>query len=83
DGSDMPARVKARTPSLCNWATISDVAIGHKLADMPMLLVGIDPCFSCNDRSVTVTQPSGQREHWTWEQVRRFGIEYYQRQGGQ
>ncbi|NTW43584.1 MAG: NADH dehydrogenase subunit, partial [Anaerolineaceae bacterium] len=42
NGTESPERVKVRTPSLCNWATISDLAVGHKLADMPMLLVGID-----------------------------------------
>ncbi|MAT41997.1 MAG: NADH dehydrogenase subunit [Anaerolineaceae bacterium] len=77
DGSDMPARVKARTPSLCNWATISDVAIGHKLADMPMLLVGIDPCFSCNDRLVQVNRPNQTDLNWSWDDLRRYGIEYY------
>ncbi len=77
DGSDMPARVKARTPSLCNWATISDVAVGLKLADMPMLLVGIDPCFSCNDRLVQVNCPNQPELNWTWDDLRRYGIEYY------
>lgn len=77
DGSDMPARVKARTPSLCNWATISDVAVGHKLADMPMLLVGIDPCFSCNDRLVQVNSLHQGEQTWSWDDLRRHGIEYY------
>jgi len=77
DGSENPARVKVRTPSLCNWATISDVAVGHKLADMPMLLVGIDPCFSCNDRMVEVNQPGLDNQTWTWDDLRRYGIEYY------
>jgi len=50
NGSDKPERIKVRTPSLCNWGSVISMAVGHKLADMPMLLVGIDPCFSCNDR---------------------------------
>ena len=77
DGSDKPARVKVRTPSLCNWATISDVAVGHKLADIPMLLVGIDPCFSCNDRLVQVNRSAQNVETWSWDDLRRHGIEYY------
>jgi NADH-quinone oxidoreductase subunit D len=80
-GGDKPDRIKVRTPSLYNWGTIMSVAIGHKLADMPMLLVGIDPCFSCNDRLVTVnrTHPSRgtETQTWTWEELRRYGIEYY------
>lgn len=76
NGSDMPERIKIRTPSLCNWGTISSVAIGHKLADMPMLLVGIDPCFSCNDRLITVKQEATSQTMY-WEDLRKYGIEYY------
>ncbi len=75
-GGDTPDRVKIRTPSLCNWSTVSSVAVGHKLADMPMLLVGIDPCFSCNDRLVTVNQNSNSQT-LSWEDLRKYGIEYY------
>jgi NADH-quinone oxidoreductase subunit D len=82
-GSDKPERIKARTPSLCNWGTVTSVAVGHKLADMPMLLAGIDPCFSCNDRMITVvpqgrqTSQDGGVKAWTWEELRQYGIGYY------
>jgi len=76
NGSDKPERIKVRTPSLCNWSSVINFAVGHKLADMPMILVGIDPCFSCNDRLVTVRRGSAA-QHWTWEDLRRYGIEYY------
>jgi NADH-quinone oxidoreductase subunit D len=77
NGSDMPDRVKIRTPSLCNWSSITNYAVGHKLADMPMLLAGIDPCFSCNDRSVTINRGGKLQTDWTWEQLRQHGIAYY------
>ncbi len=77
NGTEMPDRVKVRTPSLCNWGTITDVAIGHKLADMPMLLVGIDPCFSCNDRMVQVHSNTKPTHLMNWEELRKYGIEYY------
>jgi ech hydrogenase subunit E len=50
NGSEKPERVKVRTPSICNFAVVTGTAIGHQLADMPMILAGMDPCFSCNDR---------------------------------
>ena len=56
NGSDRPERIKVRTPSLCNWASVIQVAVGQKLADMPMILSGIDPCFSCNDRMVSINR---------------------------
>jgi NADH-quinone oxidoreductase subunit D len=78
NGTESPDRVKIRTASLCNWGTIvSSVAKGHKLADMPMILAGIDPCFSCNDRMVYINKGSGNPEIWTWEQLRKYGIAYY------
>jgi NADH-quinone oxidoreductase subunit D len=77
NGTEMPDRVKVRTPSLCNWGTITDVAVGHKLADMPMLLAGIDPCFSCNDRMVQVHSTSKPTQLMNWDDLRNYGIEYY------
>ncbi len=58
-GGPMPDRVKVRTPSLANWAYVLSVAVGLKLADIPMVVVGIDPCFSCNDRMFTVHRSGG------------------------
>lgn len=81
NGSDKPERLKIRTPSLCNWASVMQLAVGYKLADMPMMLAGIDPCFSCNDRLFSIKQArsAGESQVWTWETLRRYGIEYYQR----
>ena len=74
-GGENPTRVKVRTPSLCNFSSVMHVAVGHQLADMPMLLAGIDPCFSCNDRMIVVND----RSLMTWEQLRLYGIECYQK----
>ena len=49
-GGEKPERVKVRTPSINNFALVTGTAVGHQLADMPMILAGMDPCFSCNDR---------------------------------
>ena len=52
NGSDKPERLKVRTPTICNMTSVIKLAVGHQLADVPMILAGIDPCFSCNDRTV-------------------------------
>jgi NADH-quinone oxidoreductase subunit D len=81
-GGEKPDRMKIRTPSLCNWASVMQLAVGHKLADMPMMLVGIDPCFSCNDRAFTVRRKrlhGEENQVWTWEDLRQYGIAYYQK----
>jgi NADH-quinone oxidoreductase subunit D len=59
-------------------ATVMNLAVGHQLADIPMLLVGVDPCFSCNDRGVLLKSANDNRRVWTWEQLRQYGIEHYQ-----
>ncbi|MBN2048599.1 MAG: nickel-dependent hydrogenase large subunit [Anaerolineaceae bacterium] len=76
DGTDKPQRIKVRTPTLPNWGSVLTMAAGLRLADVPMLLVGIDPCFSCNDRMIMI-DGKGKEEFWTWNQLREYGIEYY------
>lgn len=77
NGTDKPERVKVRTPSLCNWAPVQQIAVGHELADVPMLISGIDPCFSCNDRMVTILRKQETAQTWSWEDLRLYGIQYY------
>jgi ech hydrogenase subunit E len=76
-GGEQPDRVKVRTPTLPNMASVLELAIGRQLADIPMILAGIDPCFSCNDRMITLRDPAGERRTWTWDQFRLPGIEAY------
>jgi NADH-quinone oxidoreductase subunit D len=77
-GGENPVRVHVRTPSLCNWVSVLEKAVGRQLADVPMLIAGMDPCFSCNDRVVSVKHSNGQKA-WSWKQLREYGIEYYKR----
>ena len=76
EGGERPARIHVRTPSLCNWVSVLEKAVGRQLADVPMLIAGMDPCFSCNDRLVTVSGSAGRRT-WSWSELREHGIEYY------
>jgi len=79
-GGEQPDRVKVRTPTLCNMGSVLTQAVGHNLADVPMILVGIDPCFSCNDRAVTIRRAGrAEGQPWSWADLRRYGIEYYKR----
>ena len=80
NGSELPERIKVRTPTLCNMASVLTLTVGHHLADVPMILVGIDPCFSCNDRGVTLRRAAGA-DYWDWERLRQFGIDYYAGKG--
>jgi ech hydrogenase subunit E len=79
NGTDMPERVKVRTPTLANWGSVITTVVGHKLADVPMILSGIDPCFSCSDRMVSVIRNDRPADVWSWEALRQYGIRYYQK----
>ncbi|MEJ2706806.1 MAG: nickel-dependent hydrogenase large subunit [Anaerolineales bacterium] len=76
NGSDTPERVKVRTPTICNMTSVIKLAVGHQLADIPLILAGIDPCFSCNDRSVLIRRPDGE-QLWDWDTLRQYGNRFY------
>jgi ech hydrogenase subunit E len=75
NGTDKPERIKVRTPTLCNMASVATLVVGSHLADVPMILVGVDPCFSCNDRSIVIRPRDSDPELWTWENLRQYGNE--------
>ncbi len=80
-GSTKPDRVKIRTPTMANLLTAKEMLKGHTLADVPVVLTGMDPCFGCMDR-MTVLDP-GKGKEWTvsGEELRTYGIEYYRKRG--
>lgn len=74
NGSDTPERIKVRTPTICNMTSVIKLAVGHQLADIPMILAGIDPCFSCNDRSIVIRHLHAENEVWDWSNFMKFGF---------
>ena len=39
-----------RTPTLANLLAAAKLFEGNTIADIPAILVSIDPCFACTDR---------------------------------
>jgi Ni,Fe-hydrogenase III large subunit len=50
DGTDIPVRVKVRTPTFANIPTVMPMLRGAVLADVPLIQGSLDPCYSCTDR---------------------------------
>ncbi len=50
DGSDKPARIKIRTPSLTALITLPDQLRGINTADAAVVMAGVDLCIACADR---------------------------------
>lgn len=80
NGTDMPDRVRVRAPSEANWHGMSYMLEGFQLADVPIIIAAIDPCYSCTDRAIRLDDGGGERLA-SWEQVRLFGIKQYQKLG--
>ncbi len=50
DGSDKPARIKIRTPTLPALSLVREQLRDINVADVPAVLSGIDLCIACADR---------------------------------
>lgn len=82
NGTDKPERVKVRAPTLANLAAITHMIEGGYLADVPIVIAAIDPCFSCTDRMVKVKDASsGSERMFDWEGLRTYSIDWYRKQG--
>jgi Ni,Fe-hydrogenase III large subunit len=78
-GGNAPDRVKIRTPTMANLLTATEMLKGHTLADVPVVLTGMDPCFGCMDRVSVLDVDKSKEWSVSGEELREYGIEYYRR----
>jgi ech hydrogenase subunit E len=50
DGGKFLKRMRVRTPTFANIPALVKLLPGHELADVPVLVLTIDPCISCTER---------------------------------
>ncbi|MFA5095995.1 MAG: nickel-dependent hydrogenase large subunit [Candidatus Omnitrophota bacterium] len=82
NGTEKPERVKVRAPTLANLQAVKHMLKDRYLADMPIVIAAIDPCFSCTDRMIAVGYvDSNKAEVINWEALRSYGIEWYRGKG--
>jgi NADH-quinone oxidoreductase subunit D len=81
NGTDKPERVKVRAPTLANTAAVAKMMERNYLADVPIIIAAIDPCFSCTDRAIRVVRDGGEAEVTSWKALRQAGIEHWRRRG--
>jgi membrane-bound hydrogenase subunit alpha len=82
NGTEKPERVKVRAPTLANLQAVSHMLQDGYLADMPIVIAAIDPCFSCTDRSVQLNRlDTGGTDLADWGTLRRRGIEFHRERG--
>ncbi|HKZ39900.1 MAG TPA: nickel-dependent hydrogenase large subunit, partial [Candidatus Hodarchaeales archaeon] len=82
--TDKPERLKIRTPTLANMQAMSEMLHGQYVADIPVIIAGIDPCISCMDRVtiVDIEKPPSDRLMIRGEHLRQYGIQWYRDQFG-
>jgi NADH-quinone oxidoreductase subunit D len=71
NGTTKPERYKVRSPTLGNIPALCKTLMGSHLADVPIILAGIDPCFSCMDRMVFTDIKSNNNWVWTMQELKR------------
>jgi len=82
NGTEKPDRVKIRPPTLANIQAVSSMLKDSYLADLPIVIAAIDPCFSCTDRSIALNNPHKNRRNiLPWEELRLSGITWYRKRG--
>jgi Ni,Fe-hydrogenase III large subunit len=70
--NNRPRRWRVRAPTYQNLQGIPAMIQGQMLADMPISLGSIDPCFSCTDRLETVDVSSGAARVWSEKELREL-----------
>jgi len=82
NGTEKPERVKIRAPTLANLSSVTKMMEDNYLADVPIIIAAIDPCFSCTDRALAL-KDSGKNgvRAMEWGALRKYGIEWYQKRG--
>jgi membrane-bound hydrogenase subunit alpha len=83
NGTDKPERVRVRAPTMANLEAATESVIGAFVADIPIAIASIDPCFSCTDRMAIVLRDPKQGTRVTdWEELRRYGVDWYAKNKG-
>ncbi len=83
NGTDKPERVKIRAPTLANLQSVAKMLENNNLADVPITVAAIDPCFSCTDRLLQVKDDGkrGKGRNLRWGELRAYSLEWYRRRG--
>ncbi len=82
NGSDKPERVKLRAPTLANVKAMLKMIENYNLADLPIIVAAIDPCFSCTDRTILIEKrDTGNSKIMDWKSLRQYSIDWYKKRG--
>jgi NADH-quinone oxidoreductase subunit D len=82
NGTEKPERVKVRAPTLANIQAVKHMLRERYLADMPIVIAAIDPCFSCTDRMIALKHAGSRKKQvLSWQELRQHGIDWHKKRG--
>lgn len=82
NGTEKPERVKMRAPTLANIQAVKHMLKDRFLADMPIVIAAIDPCFSCTDRQIAIDDLDHHDNRIiSWEALNKYSIEWHRQKG--
>ena len=76
NGTNMPYRHKIRAPTYSNLLSLIERLKGGFIADIPIVLAGIDPCFSCTDRMAFFDEGKDKSWSWTDRDLHKYSVDY-------
>lgn len=80
NGTDMPDRIRVRAPTEANWHGMRHMLEDEYLADVPITIAAIDPCYSCTDRAIIINSGDGTKVT-DWQKLRLYSIDWYKKRG--
>ncbi len=72
NNTDRPYRIKIRTPTFANIQLLPYMLKNQHLADVPIVLASIDPCFSCCERITLIDINENSKHEIKMDDLRRM-----------
>lgn len=79
NGTDKPTRLKIRAPTLANLLPLCKMLIDMNIADIPVVIAGVDLCIACADRLAFINVRKKKRWTWTKDEIQRYSTKWYQK----
>ncbi|MEM3518802.1 MAG: nickel-dependent hydrogenase large subunit [Candidatus Hadarchaeales archaeon] len=72
NGTERPERVRIRTPTYANVLSWKPMFAGATIADAPIIIASIDPCFTCCDRLSIIDVKTDEKKLVEFRELRGF-----------
>ncbi len=80
-GENRPYRWRVRAPTFPNLQAVPAMIRGQSIADVPISIGSLDPCFSCTERMETVSVADGSRRIYTLQELQALAQSARARRG--